>query len=543
MLDHIMMIQMNFVTDSHHDRDSFILIKLHDTKLINGRHFPLDNFRSTRANHCFVYFNGEQEIKVDDSLNDKLQICRLKRAISDLCRFPRNSVILPGSHFFTVKQKSLIWSAVWKNNERDDRIDQINEKSENPNSDNIKKIKGLMGINDTRPIFDIPSALTQDHRCSSDLAHYILDFIPINAILFCLRRLNRAHHTSQLLLHNQWWKQRLAREFGFSVTRWSQSTLNFWRFEWLTGKTLKRYRRNNQAINENIRATVESQPIWFSAAIHLQTRLDFFSRDILKQDDSNLDSSDVLVIPDALRYVLLVSPPFQYCSQCLMTGHYLRLTGSYIDKYDSGPRQATNHRLFCFAYDGEESKLLALYSGLCYVEADQNTEKLGVEIERVEEINNEENSVNEENEEIQTNDRKTDKIREVQFNDSNLCPIFEWEQNGESLLQVASSTHDFFIKRGVYCYCEKLAQMWNEREIALTIKPAQPIKDEDNFQSEDDEAWESNEDGDVNDQVKFNDDHNMQKYSHLSPPFLVNFDRIHMRYLMSDLQNEIENDQ
>jgi len=527
-------------------RDS-TLIKLHDAKLITGEHFSsLSKFGSTRTNNSFVYFHGDREIKANDSLNRDLKRCEWTGSISNLCKFPEDVKIPRGAHFLTVKQqKTIIWTPALQtdisdqheNDENRQQAQTDEQSSSNNNNSNTNEVI------DMRPKFDIPTALIYHQRFSSHLAHYLLNFLPINTILFTLRRLSRAHRTSPLLLDNDWWKRRLTNDYGSSVTRWSDATLQQWRSEWLTATTpLRRYEeRTKQATNENLRVIVEGQPVWFSAAIHLQTRLNRFSRDIMKQDEPEI--ATMLNIPAALRYVFLVAPPFQFCSKYLMPDYELWSSSINSKMRDDFSRANQNAELFWFSYMDRDhnSQCVALYSGVCYVERDQHTADMGTAVEESKEDEDVDDDYgddyDEEQKEVMTlmsdaeeNDeekkiKKKVEIREVQFIDSNLFPIFEWDPYEAELRVAANSAHSYFIKRGVYRYCDKLAQMWNERELALTIQPTKPLDDEDDLQPD-----VKDDDNNKNDSIAIN--------HHLSPPFHVRYDRRQMRILINELLQE-----
>ena len=536
------------------------LIKLHDSQLINGKRLSsLAKFDLARARHCFVFYEGKDEMKVDDNLNYEIErCCCWAGRISSLCEFPLSVKIVPlGAHFFTVKP---LQSFMWTPAEQTEEINEIVENNEHAsaqNSDNDDNLNEFIDKWPNNNIFDIPSALVHDYRFPSQLAQYVFNFLPINDILFTFRSISRAHYSSLLLHDNHWWKQRLTREYGSSVTRWSDATLHQWRSEWLTATTpFHKYdRRRKQVTDESIRVIIESQPVWFSAAVHLQCRLNQFIRNVMKRSEPELCSFDI--IPAALRHVLLVAPPFQYCSKFLLPAGYLLWSGSkdsYADENDEHSQAEKNRQLFWFSYKDREERYVALYTGACYVKADQNTAKMGflvedekndVEKEEVaaddedlmadEEIDNQDEKIN--------NTKKVEEIREVEFSDPNLFPIFEWEPRNGTIRMTANCAHDFCDKRGVYRYCEKLSQMWNAREMALTAKSDKPIKFECDFEGDEDDADVDDEDNmSESDADQIDSPDQVNKWRHLSPPFAVRFDPLLQRELIDIIEKELNND-
>jgi len=145
-------------------------------------------------------------------------------------------------------------------------------------------------------------------------------------------------------------------------------------------------KRQKHGVDENVRLIVEAQPIWFSAAILLQTRLNRFCRDIMKQDEPEI--ATILNIPAALRYVLLVAPPFQYCGKYLLPQHKLWSQNSPLHNFDWFHLAKKKNELFWFAHNINSNRnyhrCIALYSGVCYVKSDQNTEKMGIAVESIE---------------------------------------------------------------------------------------------------------------------------------------------------------------
>jgi len=556
--DNFMLLQMNLVTDGNAPSDerelarNMTLIKLHDTKLINSKNVSaLKNFGLTRTRHCFVYYDGEQKVEAMNSLNEKLNNFRWDRKISGLCQLPMHTTLPLGSHFLTVEQRT---SAIWTpalpphaSDETDEKSQhaQIANSSSNYNIINKESKSGAKLIN-ARPIFNFPTALINDHRFSTHLAHYLLNFLPINTIIFTLRNISRAHRASELLCDNDWWKRRLCHDYGSSVTRWSDSTLYQWRLEWLTGGTLtplRRYedRTNRAATNENVRAMVESQPIWFSAAIHLQTRLNRFSRDIMKDQEPEIFVG--YEIPSALRYVLLVAPPFQYSSKYLLPQYKLWSERFRVYDYKYFNQANGNNGAFWFSSVDDNSGYFGIYTGVCYVKSDQNTANMGIAVEREENKEIAENLLgilikseieNGNLENLLSDDEKKAYIREVEFKDSNLFPIIEWRLNIDNQLSmVANSAHEFCVKYGVYRFCERLAQMWNDRELALTIQSTKPMKDEEDVHGSED---------DDDDEMKVADENERKTvYNHFSPPFNVEFDEISMDDVMQCIDAEINN--
>ena len=150
------------------------IVKLHDSKFITNKYFPaLINNGIVSANHCFVYFDGDQASKLNQTLNDPVTRCWLKYNDSE---FPK-TIIPCGSNFLTVKQqKIIIWTPAINNNINDvaviDKSDEQNKQSSDSSSEADRVIIK----------FDILTALSHDSRCSSQLAHYLLDFLPINVI-------------------------------------------------------------------------------------------------------------------------------------------------------------------------------------------------------------------------------------------------------------------------------------------------------------------------------------------------------------------------
>jgi len=425
---------------------------------------------------------------------------------------------------------------------------------------------------DEHPTFNILAALTHDDRCSFDLLRYLLNFLSVNAILFGVRHLSRAHQTSSLLQDNQWWKQRLTRVYGVSVTRWSDATLQQWRTEWLM-RTPQNIRDKDEIdsegnvikknpMDENIRATVEAQPIWFSAVTHLQTRLNRFECDIMKQSKPEFLSNTR--ISSAFHYVLLVAPPFQLCDKCLDHGNppceFLVNNAQQRQQMMPQFRAAFYHEHLCWfshRHHAEHSRCFTLYTGPCYVKADHNTAAMG---EKVENSNNEANKKDddadqddneveeEENDENDCDDDDDDatmksdgddesssdktigdnnnpkEIREVKFTDPNLFPVFEWEPYQDQFWLEARSAHEFFVSAKIYQKCQQLAGEWDERESKLlttgNLSKSQALKD--------------------NSDLK--DETNNKDFSHLSPPFEVHFDRSMMNKLIESLQTEIAAD-
>jgi len=142
---------------------------------------------------------------------------------------------------------------------------------------------------------------------------------------------------------------------------------------------------------------------------------------------------------------------------------------------------------------------------------------------------------------------KKTKIRQIQFNDSNLFPIVEWDPHESQFKLQAVSAHSYFVKRGVYRYCEKLAQMWNERELAITINTVKPVKDEDNLhrdvESVDDDEENVEDDEEPDDEyneINVNIDDNATVNKHLSPPFQIHYDPELMKSLIKELRDEIQ---
>lgn len=206
--------------------------------------------------------------------------------------------------------------------------------------------------------FDIPGALLFDLRCPASLAHYVLQFLDISTTLYTIRSLNHNHHSSSLWKDDMWWKRRLSCEFGIDtsvdrevmkqnltfwmdmdplgrracnlitahteeVTLYQERSLNTWvkpeDREWFLSL------RGGEVFNEaydvprrlmhllsdsdpwdvveqrrqDARARVEADPLWFTAAIHLTTRINWYTKIAytyaydLGDDDYVCDSDDL----------------------------------------------------------------------------------------------------------------------------------------------------------------------------------------------------------------------------------------------------------
>jgi len=350
----------------------------------------------------------------------------------------------------------------------------------------------------------------------------------------------------------------LTREYGVIVTRWSDSTLVTWRSDWLMGiphninYTSIRYQNHNQRpAEQNIRAVVKFQPIWFSTAIHLQSRLNCFSRVVMKQ--SNPEFSADTRISSALRYFLLVSPPFQRCSEYLVFGVGNSCNEFWLKENQQQRRMipelhnALQHEQLCWFSEldrAEDSSIFAIYTGLCYVKADENTTAMGVKVENpdTEEDKNDEESEEDEYREEEDDENEHDgdgamksdddneisdenpkEIRDVLFTDPNLFPVFEWQAYQDGLWLEARSAHDFFIQRKVYQYCHLLKTKWDKYALAMTHDSPQSVQNSSNFSVVDDS----------------DDKFDFAPFNHLSPPFKIQFDQSRMKILFEEILNEI----
>lgn len=78
---------------------------------------------------------------------------------------------------------------------------------------------------DSRPKFNLPCALLCDPRCSPQLAQYAFAFLDTADVVFGINSLQHTIRDYHSLIDDNWWKRRLTAEFGSSVTRFSNATL------------------------------------------------------------------------------------------------------------------------------------------------------------------------------------------------------------------------------------------------------------------------------------------------------------------------------
>lgn len=408
---------------------------------------------------------------------------------------------------------------------------QSNDSSNNPSNNSLKDQSNNEIKHGDRVKFDIPTMLLSDPRCSTHLTHYVLDFVDSEDVLFGLSSWNHLHHNHTTLTDSVWWKKRLTREFGTSVTRWSNATLEHWRSKWLPEKAdrLSQNMRDNNceiaAISNDDRERLESLPLWHSAAVHLITRLKTFAHGIMGQ------STGSIRLPSAMIYVLLISPPFHYTSEYIIprwdVGYELWSLSTDIDAYKEtkyGVREDIDNdsesfiklkkdlHWFAKCDNAEATSFLALYTGLCYVVHDQVSQGMG-----------------------QLEARSLD-TREVMFTDPNLWPVVQWEHHQSNLSFEAPNMHQFCLERGVYRYCEKLSMVWDKKAASID----QDDEDEASDDDEDDESSDNDADDSVYEGEIAYEPYETDPHPSFKPSDEIKLDHLYMDRTADDLREAIE---
>lgn len=484
-------------------RQSTMLIHIHDSKIIHAENFrELTRFGTMDARHCYVYLSGGHVACIDADFNKVQQTFDPPAS----CFLP--DVVPTGSHFLTVKQEtSLCWTSV-----KDNSLDLSNDNTQLASvlDDPVAVASHLT--------FNISLALLCDSRCSSELAHYVLDFVDMSDILFGVNILERAQHDHHVLTDGRWWKRRMTREFGSSVTRWSDETLGMW-LDRLLNKEMSFYESPRhemsfvQIFSDEVQKRVRSQSIWFSAAISLITRLKTFSRGIMQQKNS-------IQLPSALIFVLLISPPFQRCLDLLAYACEF-WSGPFADPYSI---RYSPHACFAVLED-EDAHCFSLYSGACYFHSDTNTEGMGQLIQHADDDLAAYSEDDEESSDDEGSEIEHGVIREGVLSDPNQWPVMNWNRDQNEMSIEASNMHEFLLKHGVYRYCERVSAMWDDRAVTKSIIDS---CDEVSDQEDDDEMSYS----DVDQRI-------IDKYARFAPSFQIHFSEKYMNRVMQVLLDQI----
>lgn len=470
------------------DFDTFV--KVHDKQLFNGPTFPaLEQYDTSVSQHCFVYLQASQPISVNKSLND-----HILNSEPDINRpsFSEFAIIPVGSHFLTTNQQKLMKWTPALSAANGDIVAEHNSNNTQP----AKRAK-LNNMSNSVNKYNIPLALLTDSRSSTELAQHVFEFLDMFDVLFGINMLERARHSHGVLLDGKWWKRRLTHELGSKVTRWSDDVLQHWQKQWLDGTPcLNQNQDNNQKpVSDAVRQHVLSQPLWFTAALHLATRIKTFACDILCHTDGPIR------MPTAMRYALTVAPPFQLCTEYLMPGVKLwSRSDQRLETDDMEPIQHAPSEYLWFATteDAEEhTKFNALYTGPTYVVNDESFRE-AVEVE------------------------SGSAVRLMTFTDPDMWPVVEWEFM-QSRFYAASSLHQYLLKRGAYRYYDKLHTMWDQRATNIVCQSADPVRDEHDFRL---------------DEYGDDDDECVDPHPSLAPSILVRFSKPHMKSLIEEQFDE-----
>ena len=565
-----------------------VVLKVMQRQLLTTRCFPgLACASQGTALRSFVYAEADSPLRMNLLLNEALQESESE---SKACLFPHGycAPIPHGPHFLTVKHAArLTWTTLA------DALAVPPAPADAPSALLPRAAPAPPAA--SRPTFPIPTALLADTRCGAALARHVLSWLDANSMLLGLRRVSRALHASAVLVDGGWWKQRVQAEHGVRVVRWGAEALRRWRDEWLQEKT--RSSRPGVAQSDPLtlpqRHAVQVLPLWYAAAVHLQTRVNRFAVDIMREpiaqlqdggtsqptspgkkelldqrlvgvdgqqaagvlsaSSAALQSPACYGIPSALLYVLLTSPPFQHASAYLMRRFQLWTTGGHQHVQQYGPYALAHPDLRWFAIrDGDQgTRYLALYVGTVYVHADQHTQHMGVDAE----AGDMEQAMTEDEDDGDASDASMDDVdatapssgvRELYLPSVEQCPVLEWWPRHRELRPIALDANFFCIRRGVFTYTAKLDAMWDERAEAIRVPSIEPLADEEELQemSEDEDSGEEEVQLEAEDsEVDSEEDDEMAEEVTAHPsyrvPFPVRFAEAMMDAMLSELEDSI----
>ena len=386
--DRLLLIRDHVYPDNQTDEvaRNAVVLRIFSSQIITPRRFPgLARTGQGKAAHSFVYAEADSQLHNNWSFRFCMAHCHYAGRVPRGCLFPDDAAIVHGA--LTIKQQSKL---VWTN---------INEALTVPPSLALQHSHVTAGPSTLRPTrsttpFPIPTLMLTDSRCSLALFQYLLTWLDNNSLLFGLRYVTKHMRASSVLMDGALWKTRVAAEFGARVTRWDDATLRHWRDEWLQRKTATlKYRQDaHTAMSTDEQQTLRARPLWFAAAIQLQTRLNKFAAEIMRMptpqtDDTTItddqqDEDDNIValasaelqrphygIPSSLQFVLLTSPPFHHGNAYLMRSFQLWTCRQQQAIRHYGPRALAHPDLRWFAYhDNEEhTHYLALWLGRVFV--------------------------------------------------------------------------------------------------------------------------------------------------------------------------------
>lgn len=279
---------------------------------------------------------------------------------------------------------------------------------------------------DKRSKFNIPGALLTNTRCSEQLAQYVLEFVDVTDVLFAINALDSASHNHQVLMSNKWWKRLLTQQYGSSVTRWSDDELYLLQQEKLSRQPAE------------TRERLSALPLWFTAAIHLITRLARFAHDILQQPKGTIR------IPSAMTYILLIAPPFKRCIKYLTDDGLALWIHSEDIEFHCYKVEMKPHHWFAAAGSDDPREFVALYTGECYVHDSLDLQDIGQLVDGT-------------------------STRRVTFTDPNQWPVLSWDPSNRELGIDDTNMHDFCLHRGVYRYCATMSEKW-DKAVAKLIR-------------------------------------------------------------------------
>ena len=519
---------------------AFTLIFLHCSALIDGQRFPgLPRIPAAGKSHrsLVVAFDGQGEALKGTRLNELLGAVDVTtvQALPAVHLRPnvKSPVIPQGAHFLTqLPNGTHKWTPV-------------EQAMKAPTSaPSAVSSAGPSAVGRPTAFSVLLQLLTPAATSSSGLPAYaLLCWLDTNTLLLSLRRVSRALHvliTAQL--DDAWWQQRLRACFGTAVTRWPVAALLQWRRQRLEEQQevqqgqrqqqLQQKQHQRAGLSASAVSAVLAQPLWCSAAVWVQCRLNTFSVAILRQPLSQLQEADAeeeganmendeaewegLTVDDAaeneqsgiegagnkrkretnqtdskakskrtalrrpacrdipsfLLSLLLASPPFQRCPSHLKPHWELWSRASHQMRSEMEPEEL-NHPDVCwlaYMHREEGGRYLGIYVGECVVHSsvEDGTVELGVPAGRAEQF------------------------RWLYIDDADQLPLVVWERRYEEIELLEQRSQVARVRR----YIETLHDMW-EANVKRAVTPTdEPMQDEDDLRSE----WKEEEEGEQNEE-------------------------------------------
>ena len=224
-----------------------------------------------------------------------------------------------------------------------------------------------------------------------DLLYLILSYLEFNDIIYGIRRVCQSAHVDALLINGNLWKRQIGELWGSDHVRWKEDELSRRANKYCNILRIKRLESSLSRQSESTETAVTTEeswtrwPIWYATAVHLQCRLNFYRKSLMRLDvtqnhvhvasistkrlqiRSNGTYRPDYDIPRVLRELILLNPPFNIHDWMGRVNDYFRLAYVIGDDFilDATLNDKNDFDIVWFASSGEASGSIVagLYCG------------------------------------------------------------------------------------------------------------------------------------------------------------------------------------